>query len=296
MNSTGISSKTGNPSFVNAPSTNGMNQNYKSLQYLYAAKTIHSAKISGLLVADHFGKYSIDSVLTSTAGGNGFVYGRKFNQKGVNSRITAGFLINSPLNKKKSVSILAGTYYQGGKDKDGADLSAFTTTLSLAVSKKKFSYTMGWDYLSGNDAFSSSATNHRFDPLYGTPHKFWGAMDYFFAGTGSPVAGLSDPFIKIKYLSKAKRFSAGLDYHYFSVAKNMKDINGNKIDTYLGSEIDLFTNYTLNKITTVEWGFSSMAASKSMEYAKNIIPGTSSLTGLWSYLMISIKPEFLFRQ
>jgi hypothetical protein len=92
MNGIGISSKTGNPSFVNAPSTNGMNQNYKALEYLYAAKTFTNTKVSALFLADHFGKYTLDSVLTSTVSGNGYVYGRKFNQKGVNSRITTGLL------------------------------------------------------------------------------------------------------------------------------------------------------------------------------------------------------------
>ena len=296
MNGTGISSKTGNPSFVNAPSTNGMNQNYKALQYLYAAKTFKNTKVSALFLSDHFGKYILDSVLTSTANGNGYVYGRRFNQKGVNSRITTGLLVNSPLDKKKSFAITAGAYYQGGKDKDGAGLSAYTTTLAVALTKKKFTYTLGWDYVSGNDAFSTSTTNHRFDPLYGTPHKFWGYMDYFYVGTGSPTGGLSNPFFKIKYGSKNKRFATGLDYHYFSLAKDMKDVNGNAINKYLGSEFDWISNYTLNKITTVEFGFCSMAASNSMEYAKGITPGTSKLTGFWSYLMITIKPEFLFRQ
>jgi hypothetical protein len=295
MNGAGTSSKTGNPVFINAPSTNGMNQNYKSLQYLYAAKTFKNAKISALFLADHFGKYILDSVLTSTASGNGYVYGRRFNQKGVNSRITTGLLLNSPLNKNKSLSLTAGAYYQGGKDKDGISLSAYTSTLALALAKKKFTYTLGWDYVSGNDAFSASSTNHRFDPLYGTPHKFWGYMDYFYVGTGSPAGGLSDPFFKIKYGSTNKRFTAGLDYHYFSLAKDMKDINGNAINKYLGSELDFIANYSLNKVTTIEWGFSVMAASKSMEYAKGIIPGTAKLTGTWSYLMISIRPEFLFK-
>jgi hypothetical protein len=295
MNGTGISSKTGNPAFVNAPSTNGMNQNYKSLQYLYAAKTFKNTKVSSLFLADHFGKYSLDSVLTSTTGGDGYVYGRRFNKKGLNSRITTGLMVNSTLNKKKSISLTAGIYYQGGKDKDGVDLSAYTTTLSFALTKMKFTYTLGWDYVSGNDAFSSSTTNHRFDPLYGTPHKFWGYMDYFYVGTGSPAGGLSDPFLKIKYGSKNKRFSAALDYHYFSLAKDMKNVTGNAIKKYLGSEFDFIANYSLNKVTTIEWGVSIMAASKCMEYAKNISPGTSNLTGSWSYLMINIKPEFLFK-
>lgn len=295
MNGTGISSKTGTPSFVNAPSTNGLNQNYKALQYLYAAKTFKNTKVTALFLADHFGKYVLDSVLTSTTSGNGYVYGRRFNQKGISSRITTGLLVNSPLDKKKTLSITAGAYYQGGKDKDGIGVSAYTSTLAVALAKKKFTYTLGWDYVSGNDAFSSSATSHRFDPLYGTPHKFWGYMDYFYVGTGSPIGGLNDPYFKLKYGSKNKRFATGLDYHYFSLAKDMKDVNGNVINKYLGSEFDWISNYALNKITTVEFGFCAMAASKSMEYAKSVTPGTSKLTGLWSYLMITIKPEFLFK-
>lgn len=296
MNGSGLSSKGGNPSFVNAPSTNGMNQNYKSLQFLYASKTFKNTKITGLFLADHFGKYKLDSVQTSNVDGEpGYVYGRRFNQKGVNSRITTGLLLNSPLNKTKSLSLTAGFYYQAGKDKDGLDLSGYTSTLATTLAKGKFSYTLGWDYVSGNDAFSSSTTNHRFDPLYGTPHKFWGTMDYFYVGTGSPAGGLNDPYFKIKYGSKNKRFTAGLDYHYFMLAKDMKDVNGSAIDKYLGSEFDFLTTYALNKMVSLEWGFSVMAADKSMEYAKGITPNTAKLTGTWSYLMINIRPEFLFK-
>lgn len=119
-------------------------------------------------------------------------------------------------------------------------------------------------------------------------------MDYFYAGTGSPAGGLNNPFFKAKYNSSNKRFSTGLDYHYFSLAENQKDITGSAVKKYLGSEFDLVTSYALNRFATIEWGFSVMAATHSMEYAKGITPGTASLTGTWSYLMINIKPEFIF--
>src|SRR5688572_832952 len=295
MNSSGISSKTGNPSFVNPPSTNGLNQAYKSLQFLYASKKFKNFKLTSLSLVDHFGKYLLDSVQTSGVNQPGYVYGRRFNQKGTYTRFTSGMLLNAHLNKRKSLALTAGIYYQGGKDKDGLSMNAYTSTVALALSKTNFSYTLGWDYVSGNDAFSSSTTNHRFDPLYGTPHKFWGYMDFFYTATGSPTGGLSDPYIKIRYGSRNKRFTAGVDYHYFLLAKDQKDINGEAINKYLGSEIDLVTDYALNRITTVEWGFSVMAATKSMEYAKGISPNSSKLTGIWSYLMISVKPEFLLK-
>jgi hypothetical protein len=195
------------------PSTNGLNQNYKALQFLYASRSFKRTKVSGLLVLDEFGKYKLDSVKTIAGSDTGYVFGRRYNQPGVHTRITTGILINSPIGNSKSLFFVAGGYYQSGKDKDGLKLSAFTTTFSLVFSKKKFSYSAGWDYLSGNDAFETSKTNHRFDPLYGTPHKFWGYMDYFYAGTGSPAGGLSNPFLKIKYTSTNKLLTLGLDYH-----------------------------------------------------------------------------------
>jgi hypothetical protein len=120
-------------------------------------------------------------------------------------------------------------------------------------------------------------------------------MDYFYVGTGAPAGGLSDAYAKIKYTSLSKRLIAELDYHHFSLAKDQKDLGGNAFNKYLGSEFDLVTDYSLNKITTLEYGFSLMAATKSMEYAKNITPGTAKLTGTWSYLMIIVKPGFLLK-
>lgn len=293
VNGSGLSAKAGSLSLMNPPSTNAINQHYKALQFLYAAKTFKRARLSALLVSDQFSKYKIDSVKTVAGSDTGFVYGRRYNQAGVNSRFTTGLLAAIQLDKKKLFALTAGAYYQGGKDKEGLSLSAYTTTLSLTYAKKKWSYTAGWDYVSGNDAFSTSSTNHRFDPLYGTPHKFWGYMDYFYVGTGSPAGGLSNPYFKIKYSSVNKRFSTSLDYHYFALAKDQKDISGNALDKYLGSEFDLVISYGLNKVTGLELGISHMAASKSMEYAKGITPGSANLNASWIYLQINIRPEII---
>ncbi|MEJ7587929.1 MAG: alginate export family protein [Ferruginibacter sp.] len=294
-NLAGWSSKTGSPALQAIASTNGLYQDYKAMQYLYTAKTFNKTKVSGLVLADHFGKYINDSVSNISGNDTGYVYGRRFNQKGVNSRATAGFLLSSFLDRKNALLLTAGVYYQTGRDRDAQKLAAYTTTFSVSYTKNSFSYTAGCDYLSGNDAFSAPGTNHRFDPLYGTPHKFWGLMDYFYVGTGSPTGGLSDPFAKIRYTGSKKRFTATLDYHYFSLANNQKDLTGMALKKYLGSEIDLLATYSLNKIVTLEYGFSVIAATSSMEYAKNLVPNSAKLSGTWSYLMIIIKPELVSR-
>lgn len=292
MNAQGVSSKTGAPAFSNAPSTNGLNQNYKALEFLYIAKKFGQSKVSGLLIADQFGRYILDSVSTVAGSDNGYIYGRRYNQNGVHTRLTTGLLLNSLLDSKKQWSLQAGAYYQAGKDKDGLKLSAYTTTLALTYAKQKMTYTAGWDYLSGNDAFSTSTTNHRFDPLYGTPHKFWGLMDYFYAGTGSPAGGLNNPYFKIRYTSANKKLSTGLDYHYFSLANDQKDVAGTALKKYLGSEFDLVSSYNLNKVTNVELGLSYLAASRSMEYAKSVTPGSTKLDATWAYLQLNVKPDF----
>jgi hypothetical protein len=172
-----------------------------------------------------------------------------------------------------------GYYYQMGKSKDGVNLGSYTTTLSLSYAQRNFIWTAGWDYLKGG-----------FDPLYGTPHKFWGSMDYFYAASGSPAAGLNNPFLKGKYISSG--FSAELAYHYFAFADDQKDSKGDLLSKYLGSEVDVKLNYSLNKITALELGASWMGATGSMEYAKGITSGTARLNNGWAYLQVNIRPDF----
>ncbi|MCG7855815.1 alginate export family protein [Flavihumibacter sediminis] len=294
-NSAGLSAKNGNPALTNMPSTNGLNQAYKSMQFIYGSKKIREAKISALVFADHFGRYKNDSVRNISGTDTGYIYGRKFNAGGVHSRITTGVQVNYPLNAKKGLHLNAGAWYQGGKDRDGLSLSAFMTTASLNYSRKQFSYTAGWDMLSGNDALNNEGRSHRFDPLYGTPHKFWGQMDYFYAGTGSPAGGLNNIYLKSKYAGAGKRFSASLDYHWFALLGRQFDKQGASLRKYLGSEIDFVTTYSVNKYASVEWGLALMAAGKSMAYAKGIDPANARNTASWSNLTLHIKPEHIFK-
>jgi hypothetical protein len=292
VNAAGLSAKNGNPAFANPPGTNALNQNYKSLQYLYLAKKFSKTKISGLFLADQFGKYILDSVKNTAGDDVGYIYGKRFNQAGSNTRITTGLLVSPAFGAKDEWTGSAGFYYQGGHDRDGLSLGAYMYTASLSYKPATVAYTIGWDYLSGNNAFSTSKTNHRFDPLYGTPHKFWGYMDYFYAVSGAPNGGLSDPFAKVRYTSP-KSFYAELAGHYFALGADQKDVNGDAINKHLGTELDFTTGYKLNKFTNIDLGISYMAATHSMEYAKNLNPGSAELHPVWAYLQLNIKPEFL---
>ena len=122
-------------------------------------------------------------------------------------------------------------------------------------------------------------------------------MDYFFAGTGSPAGGLSNPYFKIKYATNT--VSLGVDIHSFSLNKDMKRADGTVIDKKLGTEIDFQLNYNMNKFTNFELGYSVMSATNSMPYAKSqattdAVANTFNKTGTWFYAMFKFTPDFFY--
>jgi len=288
------SSLAGTPVLANNVSTNGMNQQYKSMQMAYISRKFGQTKFAGLFFKDDFSKYRLDSVGGASSG---YVFGRRYDVKGVNSRITYGLMINGTIGNasglKKAWQV--GAYFQSGKDRDGKDLKTSHYTASLTMQKGKFSFGPGYDYLSGNDPSTPATENHRFDPLYGTPHKHWGYMDFYYVATGSPVGGLQDAYFKVKYQSNL--FFVSLDAHNFRLAKNVTnslDPDKNNIDKNLGYEFDFIANYSLNKFTTLELGLSYMKANNSTEYIKRTTMDQARHDAQWAYLMINIRPDFFF--
>lgn len=299
--------------WINPPSTNGASQDYKSFKSVYISRKFNQTKFSGLFFQDDFSAYRLDSV-GSTA--TGYVYGRRFVSSGATdildyyqsrSRTTYGLMVNHTLGNAAGFGKIAlqGAYYgQTGKDREGNDMDAFHYTLVATYQKKNYSFTVGYDVLSGNDGSSatnnykgSTGYNNRFDPLYGTPHKHWGYMDYFYAGTNSPAGGLNNGYLKAKYTSNLLTF--GLDYHSFALNKATTKGDGTLIGTELGNEIDFLLNYNMNRFTTVELGYSIMMASDNMAFAKgqattDITAKTFDKTGTWLYVMINIRPDFLY--
>src|SRR5439155_21044386 len=81
----GASSLSGAPVLNNTVSTNGMNQQYKSMQMLYVSRKFGQTKFAGLFLKDDFSKYRLDSAGIASAG---YVFGRRYDVKGVNSRLT----------------------------------------------------------------------------------------------------------------------------------------------------------------------------------------------------------------
>ncbi|MEO6548572.1 MAG: alginate export family protein [Ferruginibacter sp.] len=299
------STKTGTPVWLNPPTTNGGNQDYKSFTSLYISKKVGHTKFSALFFNDNFGKYKNDSTGNASVG---YVYGKRFaasgttdgyDYSGTNSRYTYGLMINNSIGDAKGfgkIAIQAAYYAQSGKSRDGIKMkNAYHYTVAATYQKGKISVTPGYDVLSGNNALTGE--DEKFDPLYGTPHKHWGYMDYFYVGTGSPAGGLKNPYLKFKYASNI--IAAGVDFHLFSTQKDMKKADGTFIDKKLGNELDFLVNYNMNRFTNIEVGYSVMNASNSMAFAKgqattDLAADAYKKTGNWCYLMLRFTPDFFY--
>jgi hypothetical protein len=273
-----------------AASTNGMNTNYKSMQFLYVAKKLHFGNGSLLFFKDDFSKYHFaeTDLLKVTP-----IY-----EHGINSRYTIGGNLFGTTLRKLGFALSA--FYQGGKYRDGTNLKEylFSASTSYALTRK-FSVGPGVDLTSGHNGTDPAKKNKRFDPLYGTPHKFWGYMDYFYVADGFGSNGLVDYYLKGKFKAK-DNLTLSLDAHRFVLPSAVQAGDGSNMSKALGTEIDFTLNYGLSKVINIEGGYSTMFATSTMLSPKvkgtaKINETTAAKTSTWAYLMISIKPEFVFK-
>ncbi|REA58851.1 hypothetical protein DSL64_19470 [Dyadobacter luteus] len=255
--------------------TNGIGTMYKSMQFAYASKKLNAGNISLLVFKDDFQKYNLNET------------GVKVYRKGTRSRVTAGTYLNSKIGK--SWNLNASAYLQTGKDKDGSQLSAYMYSVKgLYKVSKHFTVGPGFDYMSGSQ--SASKTNHTFDPLYGTPHKFWGQMDYFYVANGFGKGGLSDFYIHSTF-TPTQKLSIQTDLHHFSSAAEVRNSESQALSSNFGNELDIIATYSLTKSISFQGGYCTFLATNSLAYVKGVKDPQKMSN--WAYLMINIKPEFL---
>jgi hypothetical protein len=183
-------------------------------------------------------------------------------------------------------------YYQYGKNPKGAEMAGYYLQPELKYTGiKNLTLRLGAEYISGQDAKdSTNKKDNSFVPLYGVAHRFMGYMDYF---TAFPAdlnnAGLVNPYLFVIF-DLNKKFQIRNDLHLFYSQNNFIS-NGQVIDKYLAFEHDILLSWMPNKATKLEFGFSYMSPTNSMEAIKK--GGNSELTPIWSYMMLTVKPELL---
>jgi hypothetical protein len=261
--------------------TNGIGALYKSMQFLYAARSLKIGTVSFLFFKDDFSKFhfATNDVEKKTP-----IY-----ERSAWSRYTMGSHFTG--NVLQKVAMTADAFYQGGHYREGTALNEYLLSLSVLYSvNSKFSLGPGVDITSGNNGSDASMKYQRFDPLYGTPHKFWGSMDYFYVADGFGANGLIDTYLKTRYKA-GSTLTLSLDAHQFLLPNAVTSESGELLSKQLGTEIDLTANWTLTKIITIEGGYSFMASTATLSsmHVKNI--KNADRFSQWAYVMISIKPE-----
>lgn len=240
---------------------------YKTFQYLWGSRPFGDFKVSALILNN--GKQG------GTAGDHNTYFSQTFG-----SRVK--------YNGKKLKGNFA-VYKQTGAEPDGeTDINAsyLAFDMSYAVMENT-SVAVGAELLSGNSPSNPDQENNAFNPFYGTNHKFNGLMDYFYVGNHINSVGLQDAFIRLT--QKSGKLSTSLTTHFFSSEEHLQNaLNTEKLDKYLGTEMDLVLVYNANDEINLQAGYSHMLATDSMEALKG---GHKNETSNWAWLMLTVNPQ-----
>ncbi|MDZ7607634.1 MAG: alginate export family protein [Cyclobacteriaceae bacterium] len=185
-------------------------------------------------------------------------------------------------------------YYQGGQNKLKTDVSALLLTLHATFKTNVTPLTLGFEYLSGTSLTDDK--DYSFNPLYGTNHKFYGYMDYFYVGNShgqagnGTTSGLIDIHLKTNFKLSAKSALAANIHHFSSPVAIYEDNSGaTSLTTGLGTEIDLVYTATLSKDVKFNLGYSQMFATETLQVIKNV--NNASQFNNWVWAMIAFKPQ-----
>lgn len=242
--------------------------NYKSMQFAWWHKNFDAGNLS-LLIHNDGRQIAADSSMgwRQTYGGAGQYRSGK-------------------------LEFAAEFFFQGGRNATGRQVRALLASAQIRMNTSLTPITLGADYLSGSAP--GEEIDHAFDPLYGTHHKFYGFMDYFYVGNfhgqASTPSGLIDPYIKTSFkLSKNATLQADLHHFLSPVAITNPEDPGETLPASLGTEIDLV--FVMNPFKDVRLfvGYSQMFATESMEAIKG--GGDRNALQNWAWAMIAFKPQ-----
>ena len=201
--------------------------------------------------------------------------------------------------KPNNWSVEGSFYYQFGRNEYDMSISAWMASVKGTYSPtRQWQLTAGYDILSGDEFFAvppggniglgliQHKTIKGFSPVYGSHHKFYGAMDFFYLSTyyHGFTPGLQNYYAGVCYKPISK---VGLDaaYHYLAIATNTDNL-----DKPLGHELELSVSYTPVKEVSLSLGYSYMHGSKTMEALKRV---DNKKNLHWAWLNVIVRPRFL---
>ena len=209
-----------------------------------------------------------------------------------NQQLFGGFLDFHPRN----LSVQASYYRQTGHDEYGMDIHAWMTSAEAVWQiVPAFRLNTGYFHLSGDENYfvppqgalgmARKTEVHGFNPLFGSHHQFYGAMDFFYLQTyyGGNTPGLQDFHLGLQ-MNPVKTLSLGAEYHLLATSVDIKDTS-----RLLGHEVELDAGWQLMKDVKLQAGYSFMYGTETMKILKR--SGAKNRLR-WGWLMLVVTPEF----
>ena len=211
-------------------------------------------------------------------------------------QLVGGYLSYKP----GKLSAEASYYHQLGRNEKNAKIDAWMASIRAQYQiSQQVGVVAGYDYMSGDDYFvlrskgGVGLPQHKvfkfFNPIYGSHHKFYGMMDFFyvqaFSDTFSP--GLQNLYTGASY-SPIKGLNLKAQYHYLAMATSLKEVNKT-----LGHGIDFEASYQILKDARVSLGFSYMASSETMERLKRAEENEDLK---WAWFSLVVSPRIISKK
>lgn len=180
------------------------------------------------------------------------------------------------------LAINASYYIQSGKNRSSSLLAADLTYKGLG-----FPVTLGADIVSGDDI--NSGDSETWLQPFGTNHKFYGFMDFFYVGE-TPSFGLNDFYIKSVGKTGEKSKIIGF-VHLLSTNQDFTSpTDGAVVGGSLGTEIDLIYDLNVAKGFNFKLGYSTIFANELFEEYKS---GSADEFNMWAWMQLTFKPKFM---
>ena len=187
-------------------------------------------------------------------------------------------------------------YYQFGKNEFNANISAWMASAKGTYTPSQhWSLKGGYDYLSGDPYFVVTSggdmgliqhkTFKAFSPVYGSHHKFYGAMYFFYVSTyyNGFSPGLENIYGGATY-KPFDKLSFEATYHYFRTATKLDNLS-----KALGHELELSITYKPIKEVELSAGYSYMHGGETMEKLKRV---DNEHNLHWAWINLKVCPRF----
>lgn len=196
----------------------------------------------------------------------------------------------------KNFSFQASYYRQTGKTEYALPIHAWMTSAESSWQIiPQVGVKAGYFYMSGDPKFfvpqgrgfgmARKTEVCGFNPMFGSHHKFYGAMDFFYVTTyyGGNTPGLQDLHLGATW-SPSKKFGLQGTWHYLATSV---DVDGQ--GKSLGNEWELSLNWKLAPDVTLLAGYSYMHGTEIMSLLKR---SDEHNRLRWGWLMLIVTPKF----